>query len=252
MTHRLRLTGVLLSGAITVLACPSWSIAQDAAPQGAAASATTQRTASQAQASRPGGPRNVRIRVSGTAGFTSFTASESFDAVLGTTSKATFGGGGGVLIGRHLFVDVQVTRVTADGERVFIGPGDERFGLGIPLEVTSVPVDVTGGWRFPFGRRSGGRAGGFQLVPYAGGGVGVVQYEETSDFAAAGDDIKETFTSYHALGGVELPVGKGLGVNAEVIYRWVPDALGGGGVSQSFGETDLGGMGFRVKGTFTF
>jgi hypothetical protein len=252
MTHRLRLTEVLLLGAITVLAYPSWSIAQDATPPRASASATTQRTASQAQASRPGGPRNVRIRVSGAAGFTSFTASESFDTVLGTTSKATFGGGAGVLIGRHLFVDVQVTRFTADGERVFIGPGDERFGLGIPLKVTSLPVDVTGGWRLPIAKRGSGRSGSFQLVPYAGGGMGVVNYDETSDFASAGDDIKETFTSYHALGGIELPVGKGLGVNAEVIYRWVPDALGSGGVSQSFGETDLGGMGFRVKGTFTF
>jgi len=33
---------------------------------------------------------------------------------------------------------------------------------------------------------------------------------------------------------------------AEVQYRLVPNALGEGGASQDFGETDLGGFVFRV------
>jgi hypothetical protein len=33
---------------------------------------------------------------------------------------------------------------------------------------------------------------------------------------------------------------------AEVQYRTVPDALGEGGVSQVFGDTDLGGVTVRV------
>jgi hypothetical protein len=85
------------------------------------------------------------------------------------------------------------------------------------------------------------------LKPYLGGGFGWVGYKETSDFAAPGEDTDDRFTSFHVLGGVEVPVWKWIGAAAEFNYRWVGGALGEAGVSGEFGEDDLGGPCFRVK-----
>jgi hypothetical protein len=74
-----------------------------------------------------------------------------------------------------------------------------------------------------------------------------VQYKEESPFAEAGDNVSESFTSYHVLGGVDIPLSGWLGTGVEVNYRWVPDALGEGGVSKEFGDTDLGGFTFRAR-----
>jgi hypothetical protein len=47
-------------------------------------------------------------------------------------------------------------------------------------------------------------------------------------------------------GGLDVTVWKVVYAGAEVQYRLVPDALGEGGVSKEYGETDLGGFVVRV------
>jgi opacity protein-like surface antigen len=190
-------------------------------------------------------------------GTTSFTASDSFEAILDTSSGPIFGGGGQVNLPLNLFARVDVTRFKKDGERAFVTNG-EVVKLGIPTTIEVMPIEFTGGYRreLTFGRRGparGARASeGFRIIPFAGGGVGVVQYKETGDFAQAGDDVDESFTSYHFIGGVEVPLWKFIGVGAEYHHRWVPDALGTGGVSAEFNETDLGGGTFRFRVIFGF
>jgi hypothetical protein len=83
-------------------------------------------------------------------------------------------------------------------------------------------------------------------------GIGFLKYIETAQFAQAGDDVHQTFTSYHLAGGAEFSVTRHVGVIGEALYRWVPNALGTSGVSKAFGETDLGGLVIRVRGTYTF
>jgi opacity protein-like surface antigen len=190
-------------------------------------------------------------------GSTSFTASDSFEAILDTSSGPIFGGGGQVNLPLNLFARVDVTRFKKDGERAFVNNG-EVVKLGIPTTIEVMPIEFTGGYRreLTFGRR-GAKPGarpseGFRIIPFAGGGVGVVQYKETADFAQAGDDVDESFTSYHFIGGVEVPLWKFIGVGAEYHHRWVPDALGTGGVSAEFNETDLGGGTFRFRVIFGF
>jgi len=185
-------------------------------------------------------------------GQTSFAASDSFEAILDTSSGPIFGGGGQVNLPLNLFARVDVTRFKKDGERAFVTPSGEVFKLGIPATIEVMPIEFTGGYRreFVFGRR--GNSPGFRLIPFAGAGAGVVQYKETSDFAQAGDDVDESFTSYHIVGGVEVPLWKWIGVGAEYHHRWVPDALGTGGVSEQFNETDLGGGTFRFRVMFGF
>jgi hypothetical protein len=195
----------------------------------------------------------IRARAFGLFGFQSFTAADSFSAVLDTSSGAAYGGGAGLLFGRNLFVDVSVSRFSADGTRVFIADGGEVIDLGIPTTVAVTPIDVSIGWRFAGNPRPGptGKPG-WRPVPFAGGGFGFQQYEETADFAESGDDVSESHGSYHVLGGVELPFGRHLGVTGDVLYRWVPDGIGSGGVSAYYDETDLGGAQVRVRVVFTF
>jgi len=207
-----------------------------------------------------------RIRLSVHAGGTSFTATDSFQAVLGTNTGIVLGGGGGVLIGRRLFVDVQVSRFSADGERVFVTDDLQRFPLGIPLTVTVVPIDISVGWRFAPGPPKPGAPTAGQAkpgatvtarrsrrpVPFVGGGLGILRYRETADFAQPGDDVDESHGSYHVLGGLELPLTRRIGAAVDGLYRWVPDAIGEGGVSKVYGDTDLGGFTIRARATFTF
>jgi opacity protein-like surface antigen len=202
---------------------------------------------------RRGHGTTITPRVTGLVGIQSFTATESFDAILGTSSGVVYGGSAGVLIGRNIFVDVQVTRWRAEGSRVFISEQGERFDLDIPTTVTVTPIDVSAGWRFAGEPRLG--ASGkprFRLVPFAGAGVGVQRYRETSEFADSQDDVDESHGSYHVLGGVELPFTPHLGAQVDVLYRWVPDGIGSSGVSDYFDETDLGGAQIRFRVAYTF
>ena len=179
------------------------------------------------------------IRGFGDVGSRTFTATESFKAVLGSNTGVVFGGGVEAVLPWRIFANVRASRFRGTGERLFIFNG-EQFDLGIPTTITVTPIELTGGYRFDFGSR---------FVPYGGAGVGWHRYEETSDFAEASENVKERFTGYHVLGGVEIRAARWLGGAFEAQWATVPDALGSdpNGVSQEFGETDLGGITARVK-----
>jgi opacity protein-like surface antigen len=180
-----------------------------------------------AQASAQG----VDIKGYGMVGGVTFSASDSFEAVFGGGAEVGLPLGG-------LYVGVGAWTFSADGERVFVSDS-QVFPLGIPVRVEITPVEITAGWRFK-GLSS-------RFVPYAGGGWSSYAYKETSDFAQPGDDIDERFTGWHILGGVEFKLTRWLGVGGEVAFASVPDALGTGGASEAFGETDLGGTSYRLK-----
>jgi hypothetical protein len=148
--------------------------------------------------------QGVDIKGYGMFGGMNFTASESFEAVLGDSSGPIFGGGAEVgLPWGGLYVGVGAWRFSQDGERVFVS-GSEVFPLGIPLTVEITPVEVTGGWRF--------KNLWSRVVPYAGGGWSSYAYQETSEFADTGENVDERFTGWHVLGGVEFRATRWLGV----------------------------------------
>lgn len=170
-------------------------------------------------------------------------ASESFDAVLGSSSVTAFGGGGDILnVWSRLFVRVAVTRAKKEGERVVIANG-QAISLGIPVTVTMTPIEVGGGWRFPVSPR---------VTPYGGGGALLMRYSERSPFAVSGDDVDISKTGFLAFGGVEVGVARHIFVGGEAQYRSVPDAIGTAGVSKDFDETNLGGFALRVLAGVTF
>lgn len=182
----------------------------------------------------------AQVRVFGDVGYTAFTASESFDATLGSSSAMVFGGGGEVMLPQKIFVGVRLSRFQAEGERVFVFNG-ERFALGIPMTVKVTPLLLSAGYRFGNSRSA--------VLPYVGGGIGWHKYEETSDFADTGENVNETFTGYHVLGGAEFRLSRLLGVAGEAEWTTVPDALGKNpnSISAAFGDTNLGGFTVRVK-----
>lgn len=186
----------------------------------------------------PAEAQSLSFRGVGAFGMESMTASESFDAVVGSSSLGQFGGGVQVVnLWKSLFVEATVERSKADGERVFVSDGTV-FPLGIPLQVTMTPVDVVAGWRFR-GLRG--------VVPYAGGGFTSVGYREESSFDDSDGEFSERGSGFVVLGGVEVPVWRWIHVRGELRYRDVSDVLGAGGASAVFDESSLGGFTYGVK-----
>jgi hypothetical protein len=203
---------------VMVLAAPGLAHADDQAGAGGA------------------GSRDIGIRGFAAFDYQSFVASESFDAILDTDSGPLFGGGVEVTLPWNLFVQVSAARLRETGQRVFRA-NDRIFKLGIPTTITITPLDFTGGYRFRFWR----------MVPYAGAGGGSQAYRETSEFAEDDENVDERHGSFHILGGVDVPIWRWVGAAFEVQHRWVPDAIGEAGISQEFGEEDLGGTSVRLR-----
>jgi len=165
------------------------------------------------------------------------TAKDSFDAVTGASTMSGAGGGAEVhRLWRNVFVRGSVSSLKAEGERVFVFDGTV-FPLGIPLEITMTPIELSAGWRFnPIGGR---------LVPYVGGGALWMKYRETSDGDVGSERVSETYTGAVVFGGIDVSVWRFVSAGAEVAWRTakVKDPTGS---LEAFGEDDLGGVSVRV------
>jgi hypothetical protein len=202
-------------------------------------------SAQQGQPARPGAGEQVSVRGFGDFAITRFAAADTFNATLGSASGTWFGGGLEVILPHGWlpnFFHIRVSHFAKSGERVFVDDGDV-FPLGIDMDVAITPVEVSAGYRFPpRGRQR-------NWIPYVGGGIGWHRYSETSELAEPGEDVSETFTGFHALGGVEYRLGRWYGVAGEAQWTSVPDAIGEvpGSAGNAFDESNLGGIGFRVR-----
>lgn len=184
-------------------------------------------------------PARIGFRVFGHYEMVSMAATNTFDAVLGTSSMQGAGGGGEVLgIWKGLFARGAFSQMNDRGSRAFVLNGDV-VRLNIPITVTIRTIELSGGWRI-LPRRSP------RLAFYGGGGGLFLTYDESSDFADPGEDVSESFNGYLAFAGAEFAIWKWLVAGVEGQYRVVPDAIGAAGVSQTFNETDLGGAAVRV------
>lgn len=211
----------------------------------------------QARATGPRGPA-LRVQAFGEVAWDVFAASKSFEAVLGSSSGVSYGGGARITHRSGLFGQVDISRFKKDGSRVIVSDG-QVFPLNIPTTITSTPIDVTLGvearvsrrrrpGRGPaFGGRGAGGAAPRSVSYYVGGGLGSLGYRETARFATTGDDTSDRFRSYHVMGGVHVPVWNPIGLGFDLQKRWVKDAIGTAGVSEAFDETDLGALTFRVR-----
>ena len=92
------------------------------------------------------------------------------------------------------------------------------------------------------------RGGEARVTPYVGGGFGVYNYQEESDF----DDPQDDEVSFHKPGylgmaGLEFKVSRRIWTAVDVQYSRVPGILGDGGLSGALGEDDLGGFAVRFR-----
>ncbi len=211
-----RLIGVLAVGLMVSVAAPAFA----------------QSSPAPTRASRLG------ARAFGWGDWQQMIAKDSFDAVAGTTTVRGPGGGAEVQrLWREVFVRGSVSRLRVEGERVFVFDG-QVFRLGIPLEITMMPIEVAAGWRFtPLGSR--------KIAPYVGGGVVFLRYREEADDDGPSDRVNESYRGAVVFGGVDVPVWRFVSAGAEVAYRTVnvPDP---GGTFEVFGEKNLGGVSMRV------
>lgn len=181
--------------------------------------------------------RSIDARGYFTYGAVSLASSETFKAVAGTSRTSSIGGGGEVTgLWKGLFADVAFSRQRLEGERVFVLDGTV-YPLGIPLDVRFWPLDVAAGWRLTRGRTS----------PYVAAGLSSIKYEETSDFAQAGDDVSARKSGALVLGGVDVALARWLFVGGELRYRAVTGVLGESGASAVFDEDRLGGLSYAVR-----
>src|SRR5262245_15983532 len=168
-------------------------------------------------------------------GYTQFAARNSFEAVLGQPGGGFLGGGAEVRLRSGFFLNGSVERFAKTGQGVFVVNG-EVFKLGTPDTITMMPIALSAGWRFAHEH----------VTPYAGAGAGSVFYKEALAFGDAGEDVDTRSNSYHLLGGVEFRSGW-VATGFEFQYSRVPNALGTAGASAAFGESNLGGLGGRIR-----
>lgn len=182
-------------------------------------------------------PRGLGIRVFGAVDITRMTAARTFDAVLGSPTVRGFGGGVDVLrLWRGAFARVAMSRTTKDGARVVV-VDDEVTPVGVSTSVRMMPLEIGGGWRLaPNGR----------MVPYAGGGLYRLSFEETTDFDERSDDTSATFMGSVFFGGLDVRLSRLLSVGAELQHRRLANAIGQAGASAAFNEHDLGGLTVRI------
>jgi opacity protein-like surface antigen len=204
---------------------------QPAAPKQTAARRTSR---SKVGPSRDG-PHFV-VRAFGQASYVSFSAKQSFNAIMGSSSGSGLGGGVQLRYG-PAFLQLGLSRYSKSGERVFELDG-EVYPLGVKDTVTVTPLTAIGGMRV----LQRGR-----LAVHVGAGIGSCSFKETSDFEDDSEGVDESFTSYHLIAGAEYRIHRFVAVGLECHYTSVPNAIGQGGVSAVFDETNLGGVGVQLK-----
>ncbi len=219
--------GFVFGGHLTHVSGPPIASLPDRAPAEAAEAAVAPK-----RAPRP----TFGIRGYAEGSYEWFTASDSFKAIL-DTGGGFFYGGGAQAYYKAIYVDVGISNFEKTGQRAFVFEGDV-YRLGVRDLIMMTPLVVTAGYRF---RDQNG------VVPYLGGGIGSLKFQEVSDFADPGENASERFTSYHAVGGLEYAATKWLFVAGEVRYATVPDAIGAPGIAAEFDESNLGGFSVAVK-----
>lgn len=174
-------------------------------------------------------------------GYFSIAAKDSAEAVLGSSGFGTIGGGLSYTFGSGIFVHAGARVASKDGERVFVAdPAGEVFALGHPLSFRLVPVELTLGYRFShFGA----------LTPYVGVGGGFTSVKEESTVAGITEKESQSKASGHVRVGLEYGR-SALRFAVEGQWSTVPDAIGVGGVSKVYGESNVGG--FTVLGKIIF
>ena len=170
-----------------------------------------------------------------------------FDAGLRTmsnspeTEKAIFDKKRGIGAGLGVSYDrgprwrfgIDGRRIQREGERAFaVDRNSPAFRLGHPLTLTMTEGLLTGAYRF-------GAIG--PVSPYIGVGAGLLSWKEQSNTAGEIDKASGTAGLFEGRLGVEREQGRfRFGLEGGITFA--PNAIGEGGISKVYEESDLGGL----------
>lgn len=150
-------------------------------------------------------------------------------------SRLGFGAGLGLSYerGPRWRFGLDLRRVRRDGERAFAADRTSpAFRLGHPLSLTLIEGVAVASYRLP------SFAG---LSPYVSLGGGAVSWKERSDIAGLVETASGTAPLIEGRIGLERRQGL-LRLGLEGGVSFMPSAIGKGGISEVYGETDLGGL----------
>ncbi len=165
-------------------------------------------------------------------------ATKTFNAIFEKSRLSANGFGGEALnLWKGVFARVAVSNMQEVGSRVVVFD-EEAVSLGIPLRLKMRPIELSAGWQLKPMLRG-------RLVPYAGGGLIRLKYDESSDFAEPSENTDSSFSGSNVFGGLEARVAPWIVAGAELQYRSVKDAIGANEASKEFGESNLGGLTVR-------
>ena len=144
-----------------------------------------------------------------TFGNINFTATESFDAILGSTSgpdlrrrRARRAAVGRAVRGRRR-VAISRRRRTRFRVRRRGDPARHSRRRHRDADRNQRRLAIPRSGRMP------------KLTPYVAGGLTSMKYQETSDVSTPAEDVDDTFSGYHLLGGAEYKITRWLGVAGE-------------------------------------
>jgi hypothetical protein len=177
------------------------------------------------------------------AGYLGMTAVESAKAVFGSSGGFSWGAAGRYSFDLGIYVSAGVRTFSKKGERVFVAlPAGPVAQLDFPLKTRITPIFATAGYRFREGKT---------IVPYAGLGGSITLFREQSEVVGMHYEESKSKAGFHVVGGAE--VGRGLlRFGTEVGWSTVPNAVGFGGITEVYGEDDLGGWSVAGKVVIAF
>lgn len=136
---------------------------------------------------------------------------------------------------------VEGRQISRDGERAFAADASSvAYRLGHPLSFKMTQALATASFRF-------GKLG--PVSPYVTFGAGLASWKESSDIAGLTEKADGSSGLFEARLGIERQQGP-VRIGVEGGITMVPGAVGVGGISQVYGEKDLGG--FFVVGRLGF
>ena len=173
--------------------------------------------------------------------FLSIASSQSFDAVFGKSQMRAIGAGADIVnVWKHLFLRVAASKTSLDGQRVAIVDA-KVYPLGTKLTLDMTPTEAGGGWRFV------SRNPNARITPYVGAAAVLLNYQETSTFADAGENVSETLKGFGVFGGVDIKLTRLIFAGGEAQYRTINSTPAANSAAASFNEKNLGGTVFRIK-----
>ncbi len=165
-------------------------------------------------------------------------ADQSIDAVFGGDSASMVGAQLEAQLNSGLFFGVSYETGDLNGKRVVLVPGGPPIQTNIDESLEVEPLRFTAGWMF---RKDEA------LAPVVGVGVTSLSFSEQG----GGESVSGSDTGFHALAGLRYQWTR-FSIGGEIMYSSVSGIVGDGGVTEFFGEDDLGGTSISLVALFHF